>query len=150
MLRAGAIALLATTLAACAHAPDRAFSWGLDAGSGRTTLVYGWPDSDNIALGLGCDPGSGEVSITYALVDHPRSATLVVAAGPVTMELPARIESYPGDDSWLVTATAPASSPLFGRFKASRRLTVRAGRHAWRAPPAPAADVSAFIAACQR
>lgn len=147
-------AVLALALGACAT-PDRGdFQWLQVAGRDHPTLMFGEPESDNVAFRLECDPAG--TRLAAFVPGMPRGVTAGNATFPTRLRLFLGSTEYdlgavgtPLDDGdSMVEALLPDPNGFFAALTAQGRLVAVtfAGRTK---APAPSGDmIATFGARC--
>lgn len=132
-----------------APAPLAGHDWFYDDGDGEAVLLYGLAESDDVWFDLSCRRGAGRLAFSRpAPAGAPERIAL--ESGGATETYPARSASSDLHDGVILSASAPASDPVFVRFRQTGWLAVLDGEA--RRPMAPQPDsadrVARFFAFC--
>jgi hypothetical protein len=139
--------LAACAAAACATTYDAAadnVQWFYSTEDGEAKLVYGVPESDNIAIMLDCRPGSGRVG-AYRGGLGPGEG-IVLASGGRSVTLHGESGKDELSDGVYVDAETPSSTGVLQDFRRSGRISVNG--EALHATPAERAQIEQFFATC--
>jgi hypothetical protein len=122
--------------------------WVAVADSGRTNLLFGVADSDQIFFGLSCS-GAGRVAFAdYSLSpEDARRGALTLVSGEERALLPVRSEV---DDTFAMgTGELPANAPVLAAFRRTGRLGMPGGKDGYSAATgAELAQIERFFRAC--
>ena len=127
---AAIVPLAAAALAGCTHETPQlsmnpGYRLGYDDKGASVALVYGLPNSDDLALMLECPKGSGRVELTDAVRDKQAKTVTLTADGRGTT-VPVKIET--GVDDYVVTGRLGLSAPALQGFRRSGVMQVANGR----------------------
>ena len=120
--------------------------WFYSREDGRANLVYGTPQSDDVAITIGCAEGSGRVALTQGGLG--RGQGIAIASGGLRDVLrgPAQPDELNG--GVFMEAETDAAHPLLGAFRRTGALVT--GRDVLTATPAERGSIEQFFAACAR
>ena len=144
------VLLACATLAACATAYDAGSDqqqWFYSTDTGETKLVYGTPQSDDVALMLSCRPGSGRVTVSQGGLEPGRGIVLASSRGSVTLQGASEPDQL--NSGVYVEAETPTTTAVLQDFRRSGRIIVGGeGGRVLYATPAERAQIEQFFAAC--
>lgn len=151
-----------STLGACAPSiaplnttgaplPVAGYDWFLNEDPDEPRLSYGLAQSDDVPLSLMCAPGSGKVGLSLAADQAPNRRAITLESGGDTETFPARVEAADMHDGVHLVATAPASHPVFQRFRRVGWLAVWNGdqRAMMAAQPGSEGRAARFLELCR-
>ena len=129
-------------------APVAGYDWFFHPEATEAKLVYGVQTSDDLRLGLTCQKGAGRVEITTTAPHGVREIHL--ESGGETERFRAEGEPSELSDGDFLTAEAPASTPVFQRFRRIGWLAQWEGQKRETYVPHPAAQpgIERFFAFC--
>jgi len=105
-----------TSVSAGAPAPVDGYDWMLTLDGEEAHLVWGVPESDDIALGLNCRRGAGRTGLV-TLAEEGAEPVIVLESGGDTARFPAEGELSLLHEALILTAEAPTSEPVLQRFR---------------------------------
>ena len=160
-----ALAVLAMTTGAAQAKEERV--WRLYTSSDLISLVYGVPETDDVAQVLMCAPHrrirtnftfehevavrqDGERWLDSAGRASPWPTRLTVSSGDATATLDATTEPDQMNGGSSVSATFSTGGPVMTAFARTGRLRVTAYGETLSLPPAPVARVRRFLQLCSR
>jgi len=135
--------------AAPGPAPIAGYDWFYNASEDEVSLSYGVAESDDVLLDLACITGTGKLMLLHAAAhDHP--ARIVVESGGDTETYPAETEPSELHDGLFLSATAPATDPVFQGFRRLGWLALLDDekRQMMAAHPGSEDRIMQFFAAC--
>lgn len=129
--------------------PVAGYDWFLNDDPDQPRLSYGLAQSDEVPLSLMCAPGSGKVGLALA-ADRPAGRAITLESGGETETYPARTEAAEMHDGVQLVASAPASDPVFQRFRRLGWLAVLEGEARWMMAAQPGSETRAarFLDLC--
>ena len=137
------LALLAGCATYDAARDERAWIFNTD---GEAKLVYGTPQSDDVALMLSCQPRSGQVSVSQGGLRPGDGVTLVSGGRRTTFYGQAEPDQLAG--GVFVTANTDVRQPVLAAFAAGGRLAVGGERMPLYATEAERVQIGQFFATC--
>ncbi|OMG59645.1 MULTISPECIES: hypothetical protein [Brevundimonas] len=131
--------------------PVAGYDWFLNEDPDEPRLSYGLAQSDDVPLSLMCAPGSGKIGLSLAADQAPNRRAITLESGGDTETFPARVEAADMHDGVHLVATAPASHPVFLRFRRVGWLAVWNGdqRAMMAAQPGSEGRAARFLALCR-
>ena len=141
---------LAPLNASGAPLPVAGYDWFLNEDPAEPRLSYGLAESDDVPLSLMCAPGSGKIGLSLAADQTSDRRAIVLESGGDTETYPARVEAAEMHDGVHLVATAPASQPVFQRFRRLGWLAVWNGerRAMMAAQPGSEGRAARFLDLC--
>ncbi|WP_339870603.1 hypothetical protein [uncultured Brevundimonas sp.] len=132
-----------------AAAPVANYDWYLHQDGDDASLAYGLRDSDDLRLGLNCRRGTGRLALS-AVGETGAAREIRLESGSETARYSATAEASELADGIVLSATAPASDPVFRRFQAVGWLAHREGdeSHPYVAHPGSTPRIARFFAFC--
>ncbi|EGF96349.1 Uncharacterised protein [Brevundimonas diminuta] len=131
--------------------PVAGYDWFLNEDPDEPRLSYGLAQSDDVPLSLMCAPGSGKIGLSLAADQTPNRRAITLESGGDTETFPARVEAADMHDGVHLVATAPASHPVFLRFRRVGWLAVWNGdqRAMMAAQPGSEGRAARFLELCR-
>lgn len=143
-------ALTASGAASGAPRPVAGYDWFLNDDPDEPRLSYGLAESDDVPLSLMCAKGSGKIALSL-IADQTPDRAITVESGGAVETYRARVELSDMNDGVYLVASAPASDPVFQRFRSVGWLAVLQGdqRMAMAAQPGSEKRAARFLDLCR-
>ena len=96
--------------------PVEGYDWMLTLDGEEAQLVWGVPESDDMALGFNCRRGAGRTGVV-TLAEEGAEPVIVLESGGDTGRFPAEGEPSLLHEALILTSEAPTSEPVLQRFR---------------------------------
>lgn len=134
---------------AAAPLPLEGYDWMLTLDGDEAHLIWGVPESDDMALGFACRRGTGRTGLV-TLVEDRAEPVIILESGGETGRFPAEGEPSLLHEALILSAEAPTSEPVLQRFRRLGWIAQWHGdeRAAYAPHPGSEPNIERFFAFC--